>query len=453
MTAPPVPLRLAIVNDYEIVVAGLATVLAAHDPRIRVIELNSRVPADSDVDIVLLDTFAFASGGLVEVSELVRHAQGSSARVVVYSWVTDPTSVRAALADGASGHLWKGLATDELIEALEAVRAGEVVTRGPSGPPDAPPGPGAEAFAPDEGRWPGREHGLSTREAEVVALIAKGLSNEDVADELYLGINTVKTYIRTAYRKMGVTSRTQAVLWALANGFDLQPRRVILGADEPAGPEPGGPCPDPVQELRRRAERVRALVPDLVGLTLASGTSVEPFTVAATSDEVAVLDAVQYLTDGPSRHAAEAGQVLACNRAELDHEPAWQSVAAAAAAVGVSSTLTVPVLHHRRVVGTINLYAAIDHAFDGRHREVADVFEGWAPRTAERATLPDRRTTVETMPQHLRDDLDIRDATSRTASQSVVPLRQARLRLDDAAHRAGITKARLATVILGIPPR
>ena len=65
----------------------------------------------------------------------------------------------------------------------------------------------------------------------MVALIAKGMSNDDIAAELYLGMNTIKTYIRTAYRKMGVTSRTQAVLWALANGFDMQAKRVVLEAN------------------------------------------------------------------------------------------------------------------------------------------------------------------------------------------------------------------------------
>lgn len=61
--------------------------------------------------------------------------------------------------------------------------------------------------------------GLSARERQVLALIATGASNEDIAATLFLGINTVKTYIRTAYRKMGVSTRAQAVLWGVENGF------------------------------------------------------------------------------------------------------------------------------------------------------------------------------------------------------------------------------------------
>ena len=80
-----------------------------------------------------------------------------------------------------------------------------------------------------EGDWPGRRHGLSARESEVLALIAQGLSNQEIADGTFLSINSVKTYIRSAYRKIGVKRRTQAVLWATKNGFVPNRSRVILG--------------------------------------------------------------------------------------------------------------------------------------------------------------------------------------------------------------------------------
>jgi DNA-binding CsgD family transcriptional regulator len=60
------------------------------------------------------------------------------------------------------------------------------------------------------------QHGLSPRECEVLRLIADGLTNEEIADQVCLSINTVKTYVRTAYRKIGVTSRAQAVRWTMA---------------------------------------------------------------------------------------------------------------------------------------------------------------------------------------------------------------------------------------------
>nr|WP_227467367.1 LuxR C-terminal-related transcriptional regulator [Nocardioides lijunqiniae] len=60
---------------------------------------------------------------------------------------------------------------------------------------------------------------MSSRETEIVSLIVRGLSNQEIADTAYLSINSVKTYIRTAYRKMGVTRRSQAVVWAMQHGF------------------------------------------------------------------------------------------------------------------------------------------------------------------------------------------------------------------------------------------
>ncbi len=67
--------------------------------------------------------------------------------------------------------------------------------------------------------WPGRTEGLTDREAEVLALITQGMSNAQVADLTYLSPNTIKTYIRSIYRKIGVDSRTQAVPWGVKHGF------------------------------------------------------------------------------------------------------------------------------------------------------------------------------------------------------------------------------------------
>ncbi len=113
-----------------------------------------------------------------------------------------------ALAKGVSGWLSKSLSGEELVSALERVCGGEVVV-------SEDPGPDAPIV---EGAWPGKEHGLSPRESEVLALIAQGLSNQEIADRAFISINSVKTYIRTAYRKIGVERRTQALLWATRTG-------------------------------------------------------------------------------------------------------------------------------------------------------------------------------------------------------------------------------------------
>ena len=204
-------IRIAIVNDYELVVRGLAAVLAPYADRIEVVELDSGLPVVSDVDVLLYDTFGQAQGDTLDHEELVRD---SPARLVVFSWNTEPDLVDKAVSRGANGYLSKSISAAELVAGIEAVHAGETVTPEPI---DAD-----EAAASDlqlNEAWPGRDLGLSAREAEVVALITQGLSNQEIADRCFLSINSVKTYVRTAYRKMGVNRRSQAVLWGLAHGF------------------------------------------------------------------------------------------------------------------------------------------------------------------------------------------------------------------------------------------
>ena len=208
------PLRVAIVNDYDLVVAGVAAMLAPHHERIAVVELDSNLPVVSDVDVILYDTFGQVQGDGVDLEDLVH---GSGARVVIFSWNTQPDLVERAIRKGAAGYLSKELSSEEVVGALEAVHEGKIVVPQPSRAPNH------EA----KGDWPGREVGLTAREAEVLALITQGFSNQEIAERSYLSINSVKTYIRTAYRKIGVTRRAQAVVWGMKHGFEPTPLRVI----------------------------------------------------------------------------------------------------------------------------------------------------------------------------------------------------------------------------------
>jgi DNA-binding NarL/FixJ family response regulator len=199
-------IRLAIVNDYEVVVRGLADMLCSTTDEIEVVELDVHVPVGVTVDIALYDTFAQGQGDSPKVAELVKSPD--VAKVAVYTWNHDSVLVRSALAMGVSAYLSKTLSAKELVDALRAVHAGEtVVSRAP----------GDDPLLPKE--WPGRTEGLTAREAEVIALITRGYSNADIAEMASLSINSVKSYIRSSYRKMGVTSRTNAVLWGLDHGM------------------------------------------------------------------------------------------------------------------------------------------------------------------------------------------------------------------------------------------
>ncbi len=200
------PLRIAIANDYEIVVEGLAQMLKPFEDRVTVVETVANEPVSQDVDIVLYDNFGQPHHKDLDLDVLL--SQARARHLVIYTWHIDPALVDIALDIGATGYLPKNLTADELVSALERINAGEVVA--PETSPDPQPG---------SGDWPGRTFGLSERESEIIALITQGLTNEQIADRAYLSINTVKSYIRTAYRKMGVRSRSQAVLWGIDHGF------------------------------------------------------------------------------------------------------------------------------------------------------------------------------------------------------------------------------------------
>ena len=181
--------------------------MLAGEEDIDLVELDSRVTVATPVDIALYDTFAQSQGDGPAVGDLV--ANPNVDKVVVYSWNIAPRLVRAAREQGVAGYLSKEMAGADLAAALRKIHAGEVVV----------PESTAEESDVAGGDWPGRAQGLTPREAEVIALITQGLSNQEIAERTCLSINSVKSYIRTSYRKMGVTSRTNAVLWGLDNGF------------------------------------------------------------------------------------------------------------------------------------------------------------------------------------------------------------------------------------------
>ena len=198
------PIRLAIVDDFAVVVAGVASLLG--EERIDVVETATSKPVATDVDIVLYDTFGQVPGRDLNLEDFVRD---SDAKVVIYSWNLEPGLIDEAIAAGASGYLSKVLTGSVIVQALEQIMAGRtVILTGDQ-----------ESSIGAAGDWPGRSAGLSPREAEVLALIARGLSNQEIADRAHITLNTVKSYIRATYQKIGVERRTQAVLWATANGF------------------------------------------------------------------------------------------------------------------------------------------------------------------------------------------------------------------------------------------
>ncbi|WP_328829044.1 response regulator transcription factor [Nocardioides acrostichi] len=199
---------MSVLNDYDIIVQGLCGLLAPHSERVEVVELVvgdvEKADDGSRVDLVLYDTFGQQQCNVLDVQRL---SQTTGAKVVVFSWNVDPTLVREAMRRGAAGYLEKSLSGAALANALVRIHQGERLQ------------PSVDRVVESNGDWPGRAQGLSAREGEMMALIAQGLSNQEMAERAYLSVNSVKTYVRTAYRKLGLSRRSQAVRWGIEHGF------------------------------------------------------------------------------------------------------------------------------------------------------------------------------------------------------------------------------------------
>jgi len=207
-------MTIALVDDYDVVLVGVAQILEPYRDRVVVAEIDANKGVADPVDIVLYDAFAQPESDQDEIRVLIDNPRAR--RVVVYTWNFHPDLVDSARRLGVRGYLSKTLPARDLVAALEAVHAGKVVVSEPPG----------RARSTSGLNWPGRGDGLTDRESEILALITQGKSNAEVAALTFLSPNTVKSYIRTIYRKINVASRTQAVLWGVGNGFSPDHHRI-----------------------------------------------------------------------------------------------------------------------------------------------------------------------------------------------------------------------------------
>jgi DNA-binding NarL/FixJ family response regulator len=203
------------VGEHEIIAQGLKAMLAQYRDRV---ELIGHVLSTEDLmamatrlspDVALLEL------PLQTTSALDLVAEKPPFRVVIFTDDADERRLFEALRLGASGYLLKSLSGTELADQLVRVHDGEVVVD----PTMATRIALRTAHAGAGRTWPGSEVGLSQRESEVLALLTKGFSNRLMAAELVLGEETIKTHLRSVYRKLGVNDRAQAVSTALRQGI------------------------------------------------------------------------------------------------------------------------------------------------------------------------------------------------------------------------------------------
>jgi hypothetical protein len=206
---------------------------------------------------------------------------------------------------------------------------------------------------------------------------------------------------------------------------------------------------DLLAELKQASEQVLAIVPDCVGISIASLDHGLTFTLVASNEEVANLDGVQYLDGGPCVEAVKADIGLQTSTDDLLDEEDWHFIGQASAASSVASTLTLPILHQGKVSGSVNLYGGSTDSFTGHHEDLAAIFNAWAPGAVVNADLGfATRRNAEQAPARLRDQAQIDTAVGIIAAQQKVSTSVAEERLTDAAQRAGVSEAQLARLVL-----
>ncbi len=203
--------------------------------------------------------------------------------------------------------------------------------------------------------------------------------------------------------------------------------------------------------LYAMARRVRVVVPELIGLSLAVLEDGVTLTLVASADEVAAIDAVQFLDGGPCEAGVDRADVIDVTVSDLLDEGRWQLYARASAAMGVASSLSLPVLHGSRVVGGVNMYAATPEAFTGKHQEVARAVGSDPELAVANADLSfsTRKQAMEA-PTRISEGGDINVALGIISESQGVNIPIARERLRNAAARAGITEAQAARALTHI---
>jgi NarL family two-component system response regulator LiaR len=210
------PIRVLVVDDHAVVREGLRTYLELQDDLEVVGEAADGAAAVSaaqalEPDVVLMDLVMPVLDGVGAMRELRRVLPAT--RVIVLTSFTDDAQLLPAIQAGAAGYLLKNVQPQELHRAIHAAHAGEALLD---------PSVAArlvDAIAQQAGGAPApTPERLTPREREVLALIARGLSNKRIARELGVAEKTVKTHVGHVLAKLGVTDRTQAALYAVREG-------------------------------------------------------------------------------------------------------------------------------------------------------------------------------------------------------------------------------------------
>lgn len=199
--------------------------------------------------------------------------------------------------------------------------------------------------------------------------------------------------------------------------------------------------------LRAAADAVVEVVPHCVGMSVTLVDDGRSLTLMATSTGVATLDAAQFLDTGPCEASLRGGVEVVVG--DLMSEDRWASLAHAAAAQGVRSSLSLPLRCGGEVIGGVNLYGDRLDAFTDRQREVAQIFGAAAGEAVANADLSmSTRARAQQSEGDLRNKAAVNQAVGILVAQRGISVSSAQALVVDAARRAGISDVQVAKVVL-----
>ncbi|MEV0120888.1 response regulator transcription factor [Streptomyces sp. NPDC050703] len=218
--------KVLVVDDQFLIRAGLVGLLRAA-PGIEVVgeagdgDEAVALAAETRPDVILMDIRMPGTNGITATARILAQAAEPAPRVLVLTTFDLDEYVYGALRAGASGFLLKDSGPERLLAAVAAVGAGDALFA-PSVTRRLVEAFARQAAAPgdgDEGEPPPDLAALTGREVEVLKLIARGLTNADIAERLYISEATVKTHLNRTMSKLGLDSRAQAVVVAYESGL------------------------------------------------------------------------------------------------------------------------------------------------------------------------------------------------------------------------------------------
>ncbi len=218
-------IRILIADDHPVFLNGLNMLLKMKDSNINVVEVvsNGREVLDKleqiDVDVVLLDIRMPEMDG-IEAARFVRHRY-PEIKIIVLTTFDDRRLIQDALHAGASGYLLKDAPVEKIIAAIKSVNEGNVLI---SPKVAAVLGTHDEKSTLEENQdleAQEKINDLSPREQEVIFLLAKGMNNLEIAEELFISERTVRNYVSHIYDIIGVHSRLEAIKWAKKHGIAI----------------------------------------------------------------------------------------------------------------------------------------------------------------------------------------------------------------------------------------